>query len=91
VHVLHGHERGVNFLAFRDDDQHLVSASWDETVVMWDWRERERLLLRPIPNLSATLVTGNKLAVGIGLVGTGLGELFTLSFQNIPDKRAHKA
>ena len=91
VHVLHGHERGVNFLAFRDDDQHLVSASWDETVVMWDWRERERLLLRPIPNLSATLVTGNKLAVGIGLVGTGLGELFTLSFQNIPVKRVSEA
>jgi hypothetical protein len=58
---------------------------------MWDWRERERLLLRPIPNLSVTLVTGNKLAVGIGLVGTGLGELFTLSFQNIPVKRVSEA
>jgi WD40 repeat protein len=81
VHVLHGHERGVHFLAFRDDDRHLVSASWDETVVMWDWRQGERLLLRPIPQLSAALdlADGDRLAVG-----TGLGDVFTLQFQNIP-------
>jgi WD40 repeat protein len=79
--VLHGHERGVHFLAFRDDDRHLVSASWDETVVMWDWRQGERLLLRPIPQLSAVLdlADGDRLAVG-----TGLGDVFTLQFQNIP-------
>jgi WD40 repeat protein len=81
VRVLHGHERGVHFLAFRDDDRHLVSASWDETVVMWDWRQGERLLLRPIPQLSAVLdlADGDRLAVG-----TGLGDVFTLQFQNIP-------
>ena len=81
LQVLYGHERGVHFLSFRDNDRHLVSASWDETIVMWDWRQRERLLLRPVPQLSAvlSLAEGDRLAVG-----TGLGELFTLSFQNIP-------
>ena len=48
LHVLHGHERGVHFLVFRDDDRHLVSASWDETLVMWDWREGERYFMQQL-------------------------------------------
>lgn len=80
VHVLHGHERGVHFLAFRDDDRHLVSASWDETIVMWDWRRRERCLLRLVAQLSAVLAMRDDERLA---VGTAFGDQFTLRFQNL--------
>jgi WD40 repeat protein len=80
VHVLHGHERGVHFLAFRDDDRHLVSASWDETIVMWDWRRRERCMLRLVAQLSAVLAMRDDERLA---VGTAFGDQFTLRFQNL--------
>ncbi len=80
VKVLRGHARGVKFLAFRDHDQHLLSASWDETLVMWDWRRGERVLLRPVRHLSGvtTLTDPDRIAIGT----SGTGDLYTLRLRN---------
>lgn len=88
VNVLHGHARGVKFLAFRDDDRHLLSASWDETLVMWDWRRAERRLLRPVRHLSGVtaLDDPDRLAVGT----SGAGDLYTLKFQEDAVRRGQQ-
>lgn len=82
VRVLRGHARGVKFLAFRDEGQHLLSASWDETLVMWDWRRGERVLLRPVRHLSGVTTLSDPDRVAIGTSGTG--DLYTLRLRNTP-------
>jgi WD40 repeat protein len=45
IHTLDGHTKNVNAVAVTLDGYHVVSASWDNTVRMWDLRNWEKIAI----------------------------------------------
>jgi WD40 repeat protein len=76
-----GNLKGIHSLAFMNDGEHLLSASWDESILLWEWREPggRQVLCQPEQHLTvmAPTKTDNQF-----VLGTALGEISELNLLN---------
>lgn len=75
------HSAAVNHLRFDRTGRRLVSASWDETVRIWDVRERRCIIVHHVKGLSKTLALADDLHI---VVGTMFGEVRVLVIDDTP-------
>lgn len=73
--VLQGHLKGVTYLAYSEDGRRLISASWDDTVRMWDLGSRSETAIYHADGLSKAVLLADRWRM---VLGTTLGELYTI-------------
>ena len=76
-----GNLKGIHSLAFMNDGEHLLSASWDESILLWEWREPNgrQVFCQPEQHLTALVPakTDNQF-----VLGTALGDISELNLMN---------
>ena len=76
-----GNLRGVHTLSFMNDGEHLLSASWDESILLWEWRDPggRQILCQPEQYMTVLVPakTDNQF-----VLGTALGDIAELNLLN---------
>ena len=76
-----GSLQGVHSLSFMNDGEHLLSASWDESILLWSWREHGGRKVFCQPEQHLTVLVPAKTDDRF-VLGTALGDIAELNLIN---------
>jgi WD40 repeat protein len=79
VGTLQGHLKGVTFLAYSEDGRSLLSASWDDTVRVWDLASCTETAVYHATGLSKAALLSDRERM---VLGTTLGEVYTIKWMH---------